>query len=91
MTHLSMKGNLAMGPTDYRQKRCPHGYVDQSQCEICQEIGIIHAANDALRSRVSELEAVLRLYRDALERIIAPENDHRAATCRAIANEALKD
>jgi len=47
---------------EYRQTRCDHGWVDQSQCRQCAVV----RERDALRARVKQAEATLDSLREAL-------------------------
>jgi hypothetical protein len=58
---------------EYRQTRCPHGWVDVTQCEPCKTA----AERDALRNEVDRLRVaaqdVTELV-DALEHYANPDN-----------------
>ena len=41
-----------MVPKDYRQPRCPHGWVDATQCEPCKTA----AERDVLRNEIDRLQ-----------------------------------
>lgn len=52
-----------MEPDEYRQQRCPHGWVDATQCEPCRttiECDALRAENALLRDA---LRRYIRLYR----------------------------
>lgn len=43
-----------MQPAEYRQKRCPHGFVDARQCEPCTEISSLREEIATLRASLGE-------------------------------------
>lgn len=57
-----------MDPKDYRQARCPHGWVDVTQCEPCKTA----AERDALRNEVDRLRVAAQA---VIERWNSPKWD----------------
>lgn len=49
-----------MSPTDYRQPRCKHGWVDQGQCEQCRDIGDLFARAEKAESDLSAARKEIR-------------------------------
>jgi hypothetical protein len=53
-----------MNPKEYRQPRCPHGWVDVTQCEPCKTA----AERDALQNEIDHLRSALAQQGDEYQR-----------------------
>lgn len=52
---------------EYRQPRCPHGWVDTSQCESCATESERDRLRDLVAAQAVEIERKTQLLRQALE------------------------